>query len=128
MKIVTAAQTPTAQKRKRYPPPREQRETLLNALGVYCQGCGANYGFDPRVLEVDHIHPKSDGGSDAYENLTLLCPPCNRAKSDRLTLTGLQIQNRKEGYLKPENEPNLSHGNPNRRRTSERRRAAARRR
>ena len=119
-------QTPTAQTRRRYPPPREQHQRLLDDIGAYCQGCGANYGFDPRVLEVDHIRPKADGGSDAYDNLTLLCPPCNRAKSDRLALTGLQMQNRKEGYLKPENEPNLRHGNPNRRRVGGRRRAAGR--
>ena len=122
MKIVTAAQT-----RKRYPP-REQHQRLMDDIGSYCQGCGANYGFDPRVLEVDHIRPKADGGSDAYDNLTLLCPPCNKVKRDRMTLTGLQQDNRKAGYLKPENEPNLSHGNPNRRRAGMRRRAASRRR
>ena len=115
-------QTPTAQTRRRYPPPRQQHQRLLDDIGAYCQGCGANYTFDPRVLEVDHIRPKADGGSDAYDNLTLLCPPCNRAKSDRLALTGLQMQNRKDGYLKPENEPNLRHGNPNRRRAATRRR------
>ena len=121
-------QTPTTQTRKRYPPPREQHQRLLDDIGAYCQGCGANYAFDPRVLEVDHIRPKADGGSDAYDNLTLLCPPCNKVKRDRMTLTGLQQDNRKEGYLKPENEPNLRHGNPNRRRTGGRRRAATRRR
>ena len=102
--------TPTVGKRQRYPPPRMQHGKLLADVGAFCQGCGNDYGFDPRVLEVDHRLPKSDGGSDAYENLTLLCPPCNKEKRDRLTLTGLQEFNRRNGYLKPENENNIKHG------------------
>ena len=96
--------------RKRYPLPRSQHGGLIIDIGAYCQGCGRDYGFDPRVLEVDHVRPKADGGSDAYDNLTLLCPPCNREKRDRLTLTGLQQFNRKEGHLIPENERNIRHG------------------
>ena len=102
-------QTPTARAR-RYPPPRSQHGNLLIDIGAFCQGCGRDYNFDPRVLEVDHIRPKSDGGSDAYDNLTLLCPPCNKEKRDRRTLTGLQEDNRKNGHLTPENERNIQHG------------------
>ena len=116
--------TPIAGKRQRYPAPRMQHGKLLSDIGPFCQGCGHDYNFDPRVLEVDHRQPKSDGGTDAYENLTLLCPPCNKEKRDRLTLTGLQDINRKNGYLKPENEPNIKHGRAGRqggRRASRRR-------
>ena len=102
--------TPTVGKRQRHPHPRTQHGKLLVDIGPYCQGCGNDYGFDPRVLEVDHRQPKSDGGTDVYENLTLLCPPCNKEKRDRLTLTGLQDFNRRNGYLKPENEKNIKHG------------------
>ena len=62
------------------------------------------------MLEVDHIRPRSDGGSDAYDNLILLCPPCNKEKRDRMTLTGLQDDNRKNGQLTTENERNIRHG------------------
>ncbi|MDE0022099.1 MAG: DNA methyltransferase [Candidatus Poribacteria bacterium] len=111
-------QTPTGRKRPRHPSPRSQHGKLLEQFGAFCQGCGRDYRFDPRVLEVDHIRPKSDGGSDAYDNLTLLCPPCNRVKMDRMTLTGLQIQNRRDGHLLRENDPNLKlgRGAPKRRR------------
>ncbi|MHB1287561.1 MAG: HNH endonuclease [Leptospirales bacterium] len=34
-------------------------------------------------LEIDHIHPKSRGGSDRVANLTLACPACNRTKGNR---------------------------------------------
>ena len=107
---VPTLRTPTGRARKRYPPPRQQHGKLLLDFGAFCQGCGQDYNFDSRVLEVDHIRPKSDGGTDAYDNLTLLCPPCNRAKLDRMTLTGLQEQNRHDGYLLPENEQNLRIG------------------
>ena len=104
----------------RYPSPRTQHGKLLADIGAFCQGCGADYSFDPRVLEVDHRDPKSGGGSDAYENLTLLCPPCNKEKKDRFTLIGLQQENRKNGYMK--NEANLQLGRTPRR-TAGRRRA-----
>ena len=94
-----ALRTPIGRRATRHPAPRSQHGKLLLDIGVFCQGCGRDYNFDPRVLEVDHIRPKSDGGSDAYDNLTLLCPPCNKEKRDRMTLTGLQVENRKNGYL-----------------------------
>ena len=104
-----AFRTPTG-RAVRYPRPRTQHATLLADLGPFCQGCGRNYGGDTRVLEVDHVSPRSDGGTDAYENLTLLCPPCNKEKRDRITLSGLQDENRKNGYLLPENEGNIRRG------------------
>ena len=100
--------TPTGRATQRFPAPRTQHGKLLVDIGPLCQGCGADYGFDSRVLEVDHINPRSQGGTDAYENLTLLCPPCNKEKRDRLTLIGLQVENRKNGYMR--NEANLRMG------------------
>ena len=45
-----------------------------------CQYCGRK---SPEVvLEVDHIIPRSDGGSDDNINLTTSCWDCNRGKSD----------------------------------------------
>ena len=101
-------QTPTRGTATRLPHPRTHHAKLLLDLGSFCQGCGADYSFDNRVLEVDHINPRSSGGTDAYENLTLLCPPCNKEKRDRFTLVGLQQENRKNGYMK--NESNIRMG------------------
>ena len=100
--------TPTGRGSQRYPAPRTQHGRLLVDIGPFCQGCGADYGFDTRVLEVDHINPRSQGGTDAYDNLTLLCPPCNKEKRDRFTLIGLQDHNRASGYMR--NESNLRMG------------------
>ena len=100
--------TPTGRGSQRYPAPRTQHGRLLVDIGPFCQGCGFDFGFDTRILEVDHINPRSQGGTDAYDNLTLLCPPCNREKRDRFTLIGLQQHNRTNGYMR--NESNLRMG------------------
>jgi hypothetical protein len=36
-------------------------------------------------LEIEHLQPVSQGGSDADENLWLSCPLCNGHKSDKTT-------------------------------------------
>jgi hypothetical protein len=49
--------------------------------GFQCQYCGAN---PPQVvLQVDHIHPVSKGGSDEIGNLITSCQPCNLGKGVR---------------------------------------------
>ena len=47
-----------------------------------CVLCGAS-PHDGIRLEVDHILPRSKGGSNELENLQTLCAPCNRGKSNR---------------------------------------------
>jgi len=34
-------------------------------------------------MEVDHILPRVQGGSDHYENLQLLCTHCNKSKGGK---------------------------------------------
>ncbi|MXY46028.1 MAG: HNH endonuclease [Chloroflexi bacterium] len=91
--------------------PRCQSEfpNLLLDTGAFCQGCERNCS---RVLEVDHVMPKSDGGTDRYDNLILLllCSPCKKEKCNRITLTRLQALNRKNGHILSENERNIRRG------------------
>lgn len=58
----------------------EVREYLLEKWGRKCAYCG----IDNLPLEVEHMVPKSRGGSNRISNLTLACRPCNEEK-DRLT-------------------------------------------
>jgi len=54
----------------------EVREYLLEKWGRVCAYCG-----DKNVpLQIEHLHPKSKGGSDRISNLTLACQCCNQKK------------------------------------------------
>lgn len=59
----------------------ELKEYLMDRYGHTCQYCGGASG-DP-VLEVEHKHPKGQGGSDKVSNLTVACHKCNQAKGNR---------------------------------------------
>ena len=54
----------------------ETREYLLEKWGHTCAYCGAT----DVPLEVEHIRPRSRGGSSRESNLTLSCASCNTAK------------------------------------------------
>jgi 5-methylcytosine-specific restriction endonuclease McrA len=45
-----------------------------------CQYCGHQRGH----LTVDHVIPRSKGGSSTWDNIVACCAPCNRRKGDRL--------------------------------------------
>ncbi|MCP3819591.1 RNA-guided endonuclease IscB [Streptomyces sp. A3M-1-3] len=55
----------------------EVREYLLEKWGRTCAYCGAK----DIPLQVEHIHPRSRGGSDRITNLTLSCESCNQTKA-----------------------------------------------
>ena len=80
----------------------EMHEVLVERFGLHCWGCNFE-APDPRYLELDHINPK--GGKDDYgqhhiNNRALLCTPCNREKSDRMTLRQLHRSNQQNGRMK----------------------------
>ncbi len=76
----------------------EMYKHLLSQKGCKCQGCDRPFD-DPRYLDLDHNTPRSDGGINHISNRILLCGPCNRLKSNTLTLTGLRRKNKKLGYM-----------------------------
>lgn len=53
-----------------------------------CQDGKVGRELDIDIFEVDHINLRSKGGADIDKNLQLLCPPCNRKKSNK-TMTYL---------------------------------------
>ncbi|MFP5275444.1 RNA-guided endonuclease IscB [Coleofasciculus sp.] len=57
----------------------EVREYLLTKFARRCVYCGAT---DTR-LEVEHVVPRSLGGSNRVSNLTLACHPCNQSKGNQ---------------------------------------------
>lgn len=57
------------------------RHEVFSRDNYRCLECGAT-NMD-RILEVDHIIPVSQGGTDEMKNLQTLCIICNRAKANR---------------------------------------------
>ncbi|MCY4617740.1 MAG: DNA methyltransferase [Chloroflexi bacterium] len=84
------------------PGPKMTRAEMVNVLmvngGMVCQGCDRQFD-DPLYLELDHNTPRSDGGLNHISNRLLLCGPCNRIKSNRLTLSGLRAENKKRNMM-----------------------------
>ncbi len=56
----------------------EVREYLLEKWDRKCAYCGAM----DTPLNIDHIRPRSSGGSNRVSNLVLACVPCNQSKND----------------------------------------------
>jgi 5-methylcytosine-specific restriction endonuclease McrA len=57
----------------------EIREFLLEKWGRTCAYCGTK----DTKLEIEHIHPRSKGGSSRVSNLCLACVPCNQRKGNQ---------------------------------------------
>lgn len=59
---------------------KKLRFEVFKRDGFTCQYCG---GHPPnKVLEADHVIPKSKGGKDDINNLVTSCFECNRGKSN----------------------------------------------
>ncbi|NET91195.1 MAG: HNH endonuclease [Kamptonema sp. SIO1D9] len=57
----------------------EIREFLLEKWGRICAYCGEK----DTKLEIEHIQPRSKGGSNRVSNLCLACTPCNQKKGNQ---------------------------------------------
>ena len=56
------------------------RKNIIRRDGHQCQYCGKG----DVTLTVDHVIPKSKGGTDSWENLVAACVSCNNRKGDRV--------------------------------------------
>jgi hypothetical protein len=57
-------------------------EELIARDGLLCGICGDF--LDPALADVDHVHPKSLGGSNDLSNLQLAHVTCNRSKQAKV--------------------------------------------
>jgi 5-methylcytosine-specific restriction endonuclease McrA len=60
-------------------PTKQRKRQILKYYGRRCFACGSD-----GPLGIDHIHPRSRGGTAAFQNLQPLCSRCGQVKADRL--------------------------------------------
>jgi len=59
---------------------------ICTSCGVKCIHPNKDNYNQSNAATLDHIIPKSKGGSHTYDNVTLLCRSCNTIKSDKILL------------------------------------------
>ncbi|MFM1813111.1 MAG: hypothetical protein RLZZ336_2049 [Cyanobacteriota bacterium] len=62
-----------------YRPMPLTRRNVFQRDGHRCQYCGSAH----EALSIDHVMPRSRGGSDSWDNVTTACLPCNVRKGNR---------------------------------------------
>ena len=60
------------------------RARVRAQAGNRCGYCLTHQEYVPWVLEIEHIVPRSKGGTDDEENLWLACRSCNLFKSSQI--------------------------------------------
>jgi 5-methylcytosine-specific restriction endonuclease McrA len=64
------------------------RKNIVKRDHHTCQYCGDTAG----PMTVDHVTPKSYGGTDTWENMVCACEQCNNRKGDRLPeMAGMKL-------------------------------------
>lgn len=58
-----------------------------------CVKCGKS--FRKGDMDIDHIVPKSKGGSNSRENLQCICKHCNRSKQADMSETNSDLRRRR---------------------------------
>ncbi|WP_442938034.1 HNH endonuclease [Nostoc sp.] len=61
---------------------RNKKQQLLDLYGSECWWCRQNLLTE--YLTIDHLLPKSRGGSDSLENLRFSCFSCNNSRGNSL--------------------------------------------
>jgi 5-methylcytosine-specific restriction endonuclease McrA len=58
----------------------EQKQTIVQRAQACCEYCISQVKFSPDPFSIEHIIPKSKGGTDTSDNLALSCQGCNNRK------------------------------------------------
>lgn len=66
---------------------RHMRDAVMHRDNYLCQVCLAD-GIYTTASEVDHIKPKSDGGTDEIDNLQAICKSCHQEKTKAEAVRG----------------------------------------
>ena len=74
----------TMQKKLTCPERQRIRGLLVKRDGLFCHWCGCDLNLDakqsnPFFATIEHLVPRSEGGSNNLSNLGLACRPCNHS-------------------------------------------------
>lgn len=61
------------------------RDAVAARAGGCCEYCRSPERFAVQSFAVEHVEPRSRGGTDAADNLAFSCPGCNNHKYTRTT-------------------------------------------
>lgn len=75
------------------------KEFVFSKTNGKCSYCGV------KATEIDHIIPRTNGGTDSTFNLTPACRSCNEKKSNLSLKEFGKIMNKDYSYLKPKKLP-----------------------
>jgi cytochrome c553 len=74
--------------------PKKVRFEVFKRDGFRCQYCGAT--APDVLLEIDHIHPVAEGGTNELLNLVTSCKACNAGKGKRRISDGSALAKQRE--------------------------------
>lgn len=57
-----------------------QKQIVVDRAGGSCEYCRSQARFSPDPFSIEHIIPRSRGGTDHLDNLALACQGCNSRK------------------------------------------------
>jgi 5-methylcytosine-specific restriction endonuclease McrA len=78
-------------------PPVNRREVFRSIDNHTCQYCGST-----KHLTLDHVIPRSKGGTHTWDNVVTACEKCNSSKGDRfLHETGMVLRTKPKAPLHP---------------------------
>jgi 5-methylcytosine-specific restriction endonuclease McrA len=61
--------------------PRFRKRVLFNRDNWKCQYCNAV--LVAKTVTIEHVFPRSRGGTNSWTNCVTACKPCNRKKGNR---------------------------------------------
>jgi 5-methylcytosine-specific restriction endonuclease McrA len=77
--------------------PSVSRRELLRRDGHRCQYCGS-----AKQLTIDHVIPRSKGGTHTWDNVTIACETCNHKKGDKyLNETAMVLKTKPKAPMHP---------------------------
>lgn len=69
---------------------KKKRFRVLQRCGFKCQYCGRHATVAP--IEIDHVIPRSLGGSDDDANLVAACSDCNQGKGSDVAMRAEEVE------------------------------------